>query len=155
MATITTIETTDNLNQGRWKINTNFTNINNDIPDNTDFVDLTTNQTIAWVKTFSSILKKTEAEYAIVATSWTIDLNYNNWTYQKVTLTWATTFTISNPNRNFLTLKITNWWAFAITWPTIKWAWWTAPELTASWIDVVSIYYDWTSYFWDYQVDFS
>ena len=124
------------------------------IPDNTDYVDLTTAQTVAWNKTFSWILKKTESEYSITATSWTIDLNYNNWTYQKVTLTWTTTFTLSNPNRNFLTIKITNGWAQTVTRPTIKWAWWTAPWLTTSWTDVVSIYYDWTDYYWDYALDF-
>ena len=231
MATITTIETTDNLNQGRLKINTNFTNLNNDKlntaltlldwvdlntvvaterycanasctnlpeswvktkitvcldvenPDNiiqealtttfnqyaristnwwstwgtwtATWVKLTWDQTIDWVKTFSWILKKTEAEYSITATSWTINLNYNNWTYQKVTLSWTTTFTLSNPNRNFFTLKITNWWAQTITWPSVNWAWWEAPTLTSAWTDIVSFYYDWTSYYWDYQTAFA
>ena len=163
MATITTVETTDNLNQGRWKINTNFSNLNTelgekadstDIPDNTDYVDLTTDQTVAWDKTFSWIFKKTEAEYSITATSWNIALDYNNWTYQEVTLTWDTTFTLSNPNRNFLTIKITDWWAQTITRPTVKWAWWEVPELSESWTDIVSFYYDGEDYYGDYQVWF-
>ena len=164
MATIQNINWDELIKDSRTKINNNFWSLNTelgekanstDIPDNTDYVDLTTAQSIDWDKTFSWILKKTEAEHSITATSWTINLNYANWTYQKITLTWTTTFTLSNPNRNFLTLKITNWWAQTITWPSVNWAWWTAPELSASWTDIVSFYYDGTNYFWDYQTNFA
>lgn len=110
-------------------------------------------QTIAWSKTFSWILKKTEAFY-FTPYSWTVDLNYNNWSYQIAVLNGNITFTISNPNRNFLILVIINWWNFTVTWPNIFWAWWTVPVLTMWWYDIISILYDGWRYYWDYQTNF-
>ena len=151
---IQTFNNWEELSSVRGKINNNFVELDDTKADKDDVVDLTTEQTIDWDKTFSWILKKTETEHSIEETSWTIDLDYNNWTYQEVTLTWDTTFTISNPNRNYLQLKITDWWAQTITRPTVYWAWWEVPELSESWTDIVSFYYDGTNYYWDYQVWF-
>ena len=151
---IQTFNNWEELSSVREKINSSLTELDDIKADKDDVVDLTTDQTIEWEKTFSWILKKTEAEHSIEETSWTIDLDYNNWTYQEVTLTWDTEFTLSNPNRNYLQLKITDWGAYSITRPTVKWAWWEVPELSESWTDIVIFYYDGEDYYGDYQVWF-
>jgi len=55
MATITTISSTNSVKNSRTTINTNFTNLNSDKVEATQVVMLTGNQSVAGVKTFSSL----------------------------------------------------------------------------------------------------
>ena len=72
----------------------------------------------------------------------TIDLELGN--VVTATITAATTFTISNPpatgRGGGFVLILTNGGAGAITWPTsVKWAGGTAPTLTASGVDLITM----------------
>ena len=155
---IQTFNNWEELSSVRNKINSSLTNLDDtkadidDIPDNTDFVDLTTDQTVAWDKTFSGILKRTEAYNDLWTTSWTVNLDYNDWNFPKISLNWDTTFTISNPNKSILQLTITDWDLYTITRPSeITWANdETAPTLSG--LDVVCFWINETwSLLWDYQ----
>ena len=86
----------------------------------------------------------------------TIDWNEGN--KQKSTLSETCTFTFTAPTSGIctLTLKLINFGAFVPTWPgTVLWSGGTEPTWTVSGTDIVSFYYDGTSYYGVGSLDFS
>ena len=81
---------------------------------------------------------------------------------QKVTLT-ANTMTLTLDTTDIwvgnYVLKIVNWGLATLTWAAetwaVKWPSWTAPTLTSSWTDIISIYFDWTDFYWVSTLNFS
>jgi hypothetical protein len=92
------------------------------------------------------------AEYDAGNSGTSLTLDFNSGQNQKVTLTGNVTFTFSNPVAG-MTAKIKlvqdATGSRAVTWPTIKWAGGAAPTLTgtAGSIDIITLYYDGSSYF--------
>lgn len=88
----------------------------------------------------------TEIDDGNSGTSDTIDWSTGN--KHKSTVTGAVTYTFTAPGGpTGLTLKLVNGGSQTITWPgTVKWPAATAPTFTVSGTDIVSFYYDGTSY---------
>ena len=85
-------------------------------------------------------------------------IDWNNGNKQKATLTDDETLTFTAPTTgvaNF-TLKAVNFGAFTPTWPgTVFWSGGTEPTWTASGTDIISFYWDGTSYYGAATLDFS
>lgn len=76
-------------------------------------------------------------------------ITWSNGMNQKSTLTGNVTYTFSNPTAGMMRLKIVQGAGpYTITWPTIKWKGGTAPTISTGSgdIDIVTLYYDGTSY---------
>ena len=121
-----------------WKANTW------DIP--TDFVDLSTAQTIGGQKTFTML-----TDNDLWTTGWTVAINWVNWLNQKITLNANTTFTFANPRQGHVheILLTQDSTARTVTFPTITWANGTAPDLSVvSGTYLIQLTYRGTTYFW-------
>ena len=90
----------------------------------------------------------------------TATVNWDNSNNQSLTLIGSTTLTFSNPlsGANYM-LEITQGGAgsYTITWPTIKWQNATPPTLSTAVgkIDIISLFYDGTSYFGTFALNFA
>lgn len=93
------------------------------------------------------------AEYNAGNSSTALTLSWNNAPSQKVTLTGNCTFTFSNPiagESYIIKLVQDGTGSRTVTWPAaVKWPGGVAPTLStaAASVDLVSFYYDGTSYF--------
>ena len=115
-----------------------------DIP--TDFVDLSTAQTVWGQKTFSML-----TDNDLWTTGWTVAINWVNWLNQKITLNANTTFTFANPRQGHVheILLTQDSTARTVTFPTITWANGTAPDLSvASGTYLIQLTYRGTTYYW-------
>jgi len=120
-----------------------------------------TNTYLEWdvETTWNFITWKAEYDAWVSWTAKTID--WNNGINQKLSLTWNCTFTLSNPKIwTTYILKLiqdatwTRTGAFPATVKTQGWTWITLTE-TASATDVVSLYWDWTSYYTNIWLNYS
>lgn len=108
-----------------------------------DTVTLSTAQTVAGKKTFSSAIIENRVALGSISGSNTLDLNLGN--VYTATITGNTTFAVSNPPASgssvSFNLELTNAGAYTITWWTgVKWTGGTAPTLTASGRDVLAFF---------------
>ena len=98
--------------------------------------------------------------YGIGNVTSTQDVNWNDGNNQDMELIGSATLTFSNPiaGANYQ-LQITQGGvgSYTITWPSIKWQNATSPTLSTAVgaIDIISLYYDGTSYFGSYSFGFA
>ena len=108
-----------------------------------DTVTLSTAQTVAGKKTFSSAVMQNRSAIGSVSGNTTIDLNLGN--FYSATIAGATTFSVSNVPSSGATVSfimdLTNAGSASITWWSgMKWASGTPPTLTASGRDVLGFF---------------
>jgi len=110
---------------------------------------LTITATTTFVSMTGKVVGLTEYDLGNSGASKTVD--WANGQNQRIALTAACELTFSNPVAGMTAkLKVVQGGtgSYTITWPTIKWAGGAAPTLTTAvgGIDIVSLYYDGTSY---------
>lgn len=108
-----------------------------------DTVTLSTAQTVAGTKTFSSAVIQNRSAIGSVSGNTTIDLNLGN--FYSATIAGATTFSVNNVPSSGATVSfimdLTNAGSASITWWSgMKWASGTPPTLTASGRDVLGFF---------------
>jgi len=102
-----------------------------------------------------------ESEFSIW-NSWTsIEIDWDNWLNQSIIMTWNCTFTLVNPKiwSTYILKAIQDatWWR-TITMPAwVKTEDWLWIFLTTTWnaTDIISLYYDWTSYYANTWLNYS
>lgn len=97
-------------------------------------------------------------EYDAGNSGTSLSIAWANGGTQKVTLTGNVTFTFSSPIAGIMRIKLVQGAGpYTVTWPTIKWKGGTAPTLSAGSgdIDIVTLYYDGTSYHGVHDADFA
>lgn len=135
MATITTINWTDNITDSRAVINTNFTNLNNDKVEKVTWKGLSTEDyttteknKLAWIETGAEVNNISDINATDLTDWWDTILHIHDWRYY----TEIETDSLLNAKQNTLTA----WTNITIIWNTISATWWVT---TLDWLTNVTI----------------